>query len=75
MNKRELLENGVWVFDEAKHLNIIISLYEARTSSLFRELPNDDYDKQQIKDIIYYGESIECIVDELVKYAENEGVI
>ena len=57
-------------------LNLIASLYEGRTNSSFRELASlDDYDKQQVKEIINHGESIESIVDELVEYVESEGLI
>jgi hypothetical protein len=35
----------------------------------------DDYDKQQVKEIITHGDSIESIVDELIEYVESEGLI
>ena len=59
-----------------KQINLIASLYEGRTNSSFKELVSlDDYDKQQIKEIITHGESIQSIVDELVEYVESEELI
>ena len=61
-------------------IEMIASLYEGRTFSLFNGLLDlDDYDKQQIKEIISHGgdtlEDIYSIVDELVEYVEGEGLI
>ena len=57
-------------------INVIASLFEGRTTCSFGELASlDDYHKQQIKDIINHGESIESIVNELVEYVESEGLI
>ena len=61
-------------------INLIASLYEGKTFSSFNGLADlDDYDKQQIKEIISHGgdtlEDIFSIVDELVEYVESEGLI
>ena len=61
-------------------IQFIASLYEGRTNSPFGELASlDDYDKQQVKEIITHcGNTLEdaiSTVDKLVEYLESEELI